>query len=82
MTVATLSSKGQIVIPSDVRRQASLRPGDKLIVDYVSASGTVTLTRARTLRQMSDRFTAWIDPDTPLPESASDYYATHRPARA
>ena len=78
MPVAVMSSKGQIVIPADVRRRAGLRTRDRVVVDFSSTTGTITLTRAETLREMSQRFTAWIDPATPLVESASDYYAAHR----
>ena len=78
MPVAVMSSKGQIVIPADVRRRAGLRTRDKVVVDFDPATATVTLSRAETLQEMSQRFTAWIDPATPVLESASDYYAAHR----
>ena len=32
MAEATLSSKNQIVIPSEVRKKLGLKPGDKLVV--------------------------------------------------
>jgi AbrB family looped-hinge helix DNA binding protein len=35
MSVATVSAKGWVVIPAEVRRKYGLRPGDKVnIVDY------------------------------------------------
>ena len=33
MATATLSSKSQIVLPADVRKQLGLRPGDRLIIE-------------------------------------------------
>ncbi len=35
METVTLSSKGQLVIPKDLRRSAQLQPGDQLAVSYV-----------------------------------------------
>lgn len=33
MSTATLSSKSQIVLPAEVRRQLGLRPGDRLLIE-------------------------------------------------
>ena len=33
MTIATLSSKGQITLPAAARRALGLRPGDRVIVE-------------------------------------------------
>lgn len=35
MDKVTLSSKGQLVIPKELRRSAKLQPGDQLAVSYV-----------------------------------------------
>ncbi len=35
METVTLSSKGQLVIPKELRRSARLQPGDQLAVSYV-----------------------------------------------
>jgi antitoxin PrlF len=43
MSVSTLTSKGQVTIPKDVRHQLQLQPGDKL--DFrVGPDQTVTVT--------------------------------------
>ena len=49
MAIATLTTKGQITIPVDVRRQLGLRPGSRVdfvyvregVVELVPVSGTV-----------------------------------------
>jgi antitoxin PrlF len=42
MGIATLSSKGQLTIPSDIRQRLDLKSGDK--VEFrLNANGTVTL---------------------------------------
>lgn len=33
MSVATLSSKAQVVLPAEVRRRLGLRPGDRLVIE-------------------------------------------------
>ena len=33
MSIATLSSKSQLVLPADVRRRLGLRPGDRLVIE-------------------------------------------------
>ena len=35
MDTVTLSSKGQLVIPRDLRRSAKLQAGDRLVISYV-----------------------------------------------
>ena len=34
MTITTLSKKGQLVIPGDIRRRHSLKQGDRFLVKY------------------------------------------------
>lgn len=51
MSVATLTSKGQVTIPSDVRRSLGLRQGDRLEFT-VLADGTIRV-RPKT-RKLSD----------------------------
>ena len=70
MAIATLTTKGQITIPVDVRRQLGLRPGSRVdfvhvregVVELVPVSGTVrslkgmvpALETSVTLEQMDD----------------------------
>lgn len=43
MKVITLSDKGQVVIPSEIRHKYNLRKGDKFLVK--DEGGSITLTR-------------------------------------
>ena len=79
MTTVTLSTKGQIVIPLDVRRDAGLNEGDRIVVHYDPSSQRITLTRKETLREMATRLGQYIKPGTPPLEDASGLYSTRKP---
>ena len=42
MPIATLTSKGQITVPKDVREALGVRPGDRLAF-HIRGDGTVTV---------------------------------------
>ncbi|GAB6043257.1 AbrB/MazE/SpoVT family DNA-binding domain-containing protein [Endothiovibrio diazotrophicus] len=44
MSTATLSSKSQVVLPADVRRQLGLHAGDRLVID--AEDGRVVIEKA------------------------------------
>jgi len=50
MSVVTLSSKYQIVIPQDVRKKMSLKPGQKIVV--IEKDGVVHLIPQRPVKEM------------------------------
>ena len=50
MSVVTLSSKFQVVIPQDVRKKLGLKPGQKIVV--VEKNGVVHLIPQRAIKQM------------------------------
>ena len=52
MATVTVSSKYQVVIPSQVRERMKLKPGKKLAV--VEKDGVVHLVRVRPLKEMRD----------------------------
>jgi AbrB family looped-hinge helix DNA binding protein len=57
-----VSTKGQVVLPSPIRRKLGLRPGDPL--DAKVEGGRIVLTPRRT---RSKKITIVIDPITGLP---------------
>ena len=50
MSVVTLSSKYQIVIPQDVRKKMDLKPGQKIVV--IEKDGVVHLIPQRPIKEM------------------------------
>lgn len=75
MVVARMSSKGQIVIPAQIRRQVGLSAGDAVVIDTDESGTELRLRKA----EMADRFTAFLTPGTPPPVDASAHYRTRRP---
>jgi antitoxin PrlF len=70
MGFATLTSKGQLTLPADIRRALDLQPGDQ-VEFYPDLEGNIRL-RARNLKTgaMFDRFDAIFAPilDRPAPD--------------
>ena len=83
MAVAIISTKGQLVIPSDIRRKANLETGDGVVVQFDEKTQEIRLRKAASLvneiDQMSSRFTSWIKPEIPPLEDARAYYETREP---
>jgi AbrB family looped-hinge helix DNA binding protein len=81
MATTTVSTKGQVVIPAEVRRAAGIQPGDVLRVEVDAEDGTVVLRKQESLAEMRARFTSWITPGTPALLDASKFYETREPRR-
>ena len=79
MQTATVSTKGQVVIPAEARRELGLHPGDTVCVEVRPEEGAVVLRKQESLAQMRARFTAWIKPGTPPLRDASAFYETREP---
>jgi len=79
MVTATISSKGQIVIPVEIRKKMGLNPGDKVVIEVDESGRQAQLRRRETLEEMSARFTSWIKPGTPPLLDASAFYETRKP---
>ena len=81
MATATLSSKGQLVLPKEIRTRAGLRAGDVIDVAIEDETGDVFLRKAKSIDELSDYFTGLIQQGTQPLENASTLYET-REARA
>ena len=79
MVVARMSSKGQIVIPAQIRRQVGLSAGDVVEIDTDESGTELRLRKAETLEEMADRFTKFLKPGTPALVDAAAHYRTRRP---
>ena len=73
MKTATISSKGQLVIPKDIRKRAGVEAGDVMKVTY--EDGFIKLGKASTLDELSEHFTALIKPGTPPLKDTSTLYS-------
>ena len=84
MSVAVLSSKGQLVIPADMRRAADLNVGDRIVIDFDQAAGELRLRKAESTRQvieaLSSRVEGWIKTGTAPVDDPRAYYLEHRGA--
>lgn|GEM_PF-678409 len=81
IATAVLSSKGQIVIPAELRRAAKLSAGDRVEVTYSEATGEMRLRKGETIDEMAERFTSYIKPGTPPLKNASEFYRARNPRR-
>jgi AbrB family looped-hinge helix DNA binding protein len=80
MSTAVMSTKGQLVIPAEVRRRADLQAGDGLVVEYDEVAREIRLRKQesvlRQIDQLSARFTALIKPGTPALMDPSAFFET------
>ena len=79
MLTATISSKGQVVIPVELRRKLGLNPGDTVVFCESDDQFEATIRRRETWDEMSARFHSWIKPDTPPLEDVHGFYETREP---
>ncbi|MDR0849162.1 MAG: AbrB/MazE/SpoVT family DNA-binding domain-containing protein [Propionibacteriaceae bacterium] len=77
--VAVLSSRGQFVIPAEIRQAAGISPGDRLLVDYDEATGQIQVSKKESMREMSDRLSRLIKPGIPPLEDIHGFYDTRPP---
>lgn len=83
MPTAVMSSKGQIVIPAELRRRAQLDAGDRVIIDFDDDSDELRLRKAKSVEQQLDELstlvTSWVAPGTPPLDDPRAFYRTRRP---
>jgi len=74
MATTTLSSKGQLIIPHEIRKMAGFNTGDCLDIHLDEATGIVQLSKVKSLDELSDYFTPLIKPGTiPLEDTRAIY---------
>jgi len=78
-----MSSKGQIVIPAELRRRADIGTGDRVIIDFDETVGELRLRKAASVTQMIDELSSevaqWIKPGTVPLEDPRELYRTREP---
>jgi len=73
-----VSSKGQIVIPAQLRRKLGLKPGDTVTFsDY--EEGAAVMRRRESWDEASSRFNSWIEPGTEPLEDVHGFYEARAP---
>ncbi|MDR0837412.1 MAG: AbrB/MazE/SpoVT family DNA-binding domain-containing protein [Propionibacteriaceae bacterium] len=77
---AVLSSRGQFVIPAEIRQAAGINPGDRLLVGYDEVTGQIQVRKKESLPEMAERLSRLVKPGTPPLEDIHGFYNT-RPAR-
>ena len=78
-----MSSKGQIVVPVELRRRADLRTGDRLIVDFDEEAKELRMRKAASVDQVIDQLSrlvaSWVRPNTEPLEDPRTFYRTREP---
>lgn len=57
----TVGSKGQVVIPSEVREKMQIKPGDKLVALYIPSKQAVGFVPETQVQRLIDKMGARID---------------------
>jgi AbrB family looped-hinge helix DNA binding protein len=79
MLTASLSTKGQVVIPAALRREMGIGPGDAVAFERTGDGQSVTIRKAESLREMSQRLSRHIKPGTPPLADVHELYRTRAP---
>jgi AbrB family looped-hinge helix DNA binding protein len=78
-TVSTVTRKGQVTIPREVRQQLDLRPTDKVEIWAENGEARLRKARGRTLREVAGSLPA---PKMPLEEAIKQAKRDHAEDRA
>ena len=79
MPTATISSKGQVVIPVELRRKLGLQPGDTVVFAAGADEREAVIRRRETWDELSARFGSWVQPGTPPLTDAHEFYEARQP---
>lgn len=78
MTIVTLTSKGQLTLPIEVRRALGLKDSDKLELSYSSESRKVTITKPMTVEELSAMTSRLPRRKIEPIRDVDSYYQAHR----
>ena len=79
MSVTTLSTRGQVVIPAEVRATVGLTAGDKITVTVSNDGLEIRLRKQETLDEMAERLSQYVKPGTPPLLDVHGFYEQRAP---
>ena len=79
MATATLSTRGQVVIPASVRKAVGWEAGDKMTVLVSEDQTEVRLRRRETLDEMADRLSRYVRPGIPPLRDVRGFHEQREP---
>jgi len=83
MPTAVMSSKGQVVIPVELRHKVDLNTGDRIIIDFDESTKELRLRKAQSVAEAIDQLSAkvasWIKPGTEPLDDPRAFYRTREP---
>jgi AbrB family looped-hinge helix DNA binding protein len=78
MNTITLTSKGQVTLPVEIRRQLGLKEGDELIVTYHPTMRSMTIRKPMTIDELSAKVSKMITKKVKPVLNVDAYYQKHR----
>jgi AbrB family looped-hinge helix DNA binding protein len=77
--IAKISSRGQVVIPAQVRKQAGISKGEQVLFFFDEQLNEIRIRKVESIDAFADRFTSYIKPGTTPLEITSDVYRARDP---
>lgn len=81
MKTITLTSKGQLTLPVEIRRALGLKKSEKLQLSFDAETRSITLQRPMSVDEFSDFMTTLPRKNVEPVMDVSQYYNTHREVR-
>jgi AbrB family looped-hinge helix DNA binding protein len=78
MNTITLTSKGQVTLPVEIRRQLDIKEGDELIVTFHPTARSITMRKPITIDELSTLGHSFIKKGTKPVMNVDEYYQLHR----
>ena len=78
MKTISLTSKGQLTLPIEVRRALNLKESDKLELSYNPETRKITIAKPMSLEELSTMASSFIKKDQSPLEDTDKYYQAHR----